>query len=132
VRTAGPPLFLSFLSVLMVVALSAPAVAHESRPIYIVLNETTPQRYHPQWKTPPSVPPFNIPTVALPKTCQAQSALAELNVPDGVVRRINHWCPQGLAGEHLTITFPGPNTSVSSLMRYSTLSGERASRSAGA
>lgn len=113
------------LSTSMLATLSAPAAAHESRPIYIELNETTPQHYQLQWKIPASVPPFSIPTVSLPKTCQERSALAEFDGADGIVRRMSYHCPQGLAGAQLTVTYPGPNPSVSSLVRFANLAGER-------
>jgi hydrogenase/urease accessory protein HupE len=102
-----------------------PAAAHESRPIYIELNETALKQYSLQWKTPASVPLYAIPTVALPKTCQPRSGLVELAGSDGVVRRLSYHCPDGLTDGTLTITYPGANPSVSTLVRYTTRAGER-------
>lgn len=116
---------ISFLSLPVLAALSMRAVAHESLPVYIELHETAPQRYQLQWKVPPSVPSFNMPTVTLSKACEAQSQLAELSGPDGLVRRISYYCGRGLAGQAMTITYSGPNPSVSSLIRYRRASGER-------
>lgn len=56
---------------------------------------------------------------------EAQSQLAKFSGPDGLVRRISYYCAKGLAGQAIAIIYPGPNPSVSSLMRYSTASGER-------
>lgn len=123
-RAFTVPVLWTLLSLLMATAVTAPAAAHESRPIYIELKETTPQHYQLQWKTPLSVPPSDIPIVALSKTCQRRSALAELNGLDGLVRRMRYQCLRDLAGERLTITYPGANPSVSSLVRFTTLAGE--------
>jgi HupE/UreJ protein len=114
----------SLLGGLWLAFVAAPAAAHESRPIYIEITETAPQQYALQWKTPPSVPLFNVPTVALPETCDPRSAPAEFIGPDGLVRRVTYRCPQGLAGERVSITYPGPNPSVSSLVRFTTVKGE--------
>lgn len=114
---------LSTLAALAVISVSA--VAHESRPLYIELEETSPQQFQLQWKTPLSIPYFATPTVALPKECEAQGQMAEFGGPDGVVRRIRYVCAKGLAGKAIAIGYPGPNPSVSSLVRYSTASGER-------
>lgn len=118
-------LWMSVLHLAVLAALSVSAAAHESRPVYIEINETAPQHYQLQWKVPPSVPLFNTPRVTLPKLCEAQSQLAQFSGPDGLVHRISHFCAKGLAGQAIAITYPGPNPSVSSLMRYSTASGER-------
>jgi hydrogenase/urease accessory protein HupE len=114
---------LSLLAALAVLSVSA--IAHESRPIYIELQETSPEQYQLQWKTPLSIPYFNTPTVELPKECDAQGQPAEFGGPDGVVRRIRYHCAKSLAGQDLAIVYPGPNPSVSSLIRYNTASGER-------
>lgn len=116
---------MSLLSLPVLTALSVSAAAHESRPVYIELNETVPQRYQLHWRIPPSVPLFNTPTVTLPNVCEAQSQLSEFSGPEGLTRRISYYCVKGLGGEAIAITYPGPNPSVSSLMRYSTASGER-------
>lgn len=114
----------SLLTVLLCVA-SIAAYAHESRPIYIEIKETASNTYQLQWKTPPSLPYYNLPNVSFPANCQEKSQLTQLNAPDGLVQRINYHCPEGLTGETLTIRYPGPNPSVSSLVRYHTLKGEQ-------
>lgn len=116
---------MALLSLPVLAALSVSAAAHESRPVYIELNETAWRRYQLQWKIPPSVSLFNAPRVTLPKGCEAQSPLAQFSGPDGLVRRISYYCAKGLASQAIAITYPGANPSVSSLIRYSTASGER-------
>lgn len=111
------------LTALATVSLSA--AAHESRPLYIEIAQTAAQHYQLQWKTPPSIPFFNTPTVKFPEGCQAEGQPAEFGGPDGLVRRIRYGCAKTLAGQAISITYPGPNPSVSSLIRYSTTSGER-------
>lgn len=119
-------LWLSLLGLLLVLdSISVPAAAHESRPVYVEVTETAPQRYQLQWKIPSSLPPVNTPRIKLPDSCEAQSPLAEFSGPDGLVRRIRYDCAKALAGQAIAITYPGPNPSVSSLIRYNTSSGQR-------
>lgn len=113
------------LGLLMLAAPTAQVTAHESRPLYIELREMDAQSYQLQWKAPPSLPSSNTPTVELPESCKEQGLLAEFHGPDGFVRRIRYECSQGLASKAIAIKYPGPNPSISSLIRYDTLSGER-------
>lgn len=106
-------------------ALNVCAFAHEGRPVYIEISEIASHRYQLQWKIPPSVPASNTPNVALSKDCEAQSPVAQLSGSDGLIRRISYHCARSLDHQAITITYPGPNPSVSTLVRYSTISGER-------
>lgn len=99
------------------------AMADESRPIYIELKETAAHHYQLQWKIPPSVPLFNLPTVSLPNVCESRSPMAEFAGGDGLVRRRTYECSGPLAEHAVLIAYPA-NPSVSSLIRYDTISGE--------
>jgi hydrogenase/urease accessory protein HupE len=109
----------------LIVVASTSALGHDGRPLYVELTETTPQHYQLQWKVPPSVPALNMPLIVLPKTCAPRSALAEFAGPEGHVRRAIYDCPQGLAGERLTIRYARENPGLSSVMRVMRRTGER-------
>jgi hydrogenase/urease accessory protein HupE len=113
------------LAALQAVMFSAPAVAHESRPVYIEIQEVASQYYRLQWKVPSSVPAANVPAVRLPKSCKASTQLAEFAGPDGVVRHISYRCSRSLASQMLVIDYPVVNPSLASLIRYTAASGER-------
>ena len=56
-----------FLSlVLFITTLSSQA--HESRPLFVEITETSPGVYELQYKIPASVPDFNLPVVSLPES----------------------------------------------------------------
>ncbi|MEX2525800.1 MAG: HupE/UreJ family protein [Gammaproteobacteria bacterium] len=101
------------------------AQAHESRPLYIELNQTGPDRYQLHWKTPPSVPDRFMPAVSLPETCSAVGQAVRFAGTDGIIQRQQFDCPASPAGGVLRIDYPGPNPSISALVRYTTLNGER-------
>jgi hydrogenase/urease accessory protein HupE len=121
-RTALPWRLLH-LPVLALIA--GAAMAHESRPVYVELTETAPQRYLLQWRIPPSVPELGAPKIALSKECEPDSPTVQFGGPDGLVRRTGYYCSQGVAGQVVTVAFPSPNPSISSLISYRTPSGER-------
>lgn len=111
--------------VLILVGAVLPAQAHESRPLYIELSQTAEERYQLQWKIPPSVPARFMPAVSLPDVCNALGAEARFAGPDGVVQRRQFDCPASPASGTLRIHYPGPNPSISALVRYTALNGEQ-------
>lgn len=98
--------------------------AHDSRPLFVELDEVAPQTYDVLWKSPASLGSANLPRVALPDTCTPQSRQAEYASADGIVRRSTYRCSAPLARRPVTIKYPHPNPSISTLIRYKTLSGE--------
>jgi hydrogenase/urease accessory protein HupE len=110
---------------LLILSLLDSATAHDGRPLYIDIREIEPHLYTLQWKIPPSVPLFNTPGMERPSGCQEQGTSAESIASDGLLRRAVFRCPAGLAGQLVTIAYPGPNPFIASLIRYSALSGEQ-------
>lgn len=102
-----------------------PVAAHQGQPVYIELKESRPSFYQLQWKAPPFVPLNYMPTVIPPDACEATEPAARFSTAEGFVQRVKLHCPQALAGEVLRIEYPGPNPSVTSLVRYITYKGER-------
>lgn len=102
-----------------------PAAAHQGQPVYIELKESRPGIYRLQWKSPPYIPLNYLPSVIPPASCENPGPAARYNTGGGFVQRLQLRCPRPLAGETVRIQYPGPNPSVSSLVRYITYQGER-------
>ena len=98
-------------------------LAHESRPLYVEITETAAQRYHVQWKVPPSVPRFNHPIVGLPSFCTQQGDRVAEAARDAFVSHRQYHCTQAISGHPVKVTYPVLNPSVSTLFRLSLLSG---------
>lgn len=113
------------LALSMLLSVSLSAAAHDSRPLYIELTETTLGHYLLRWKSPPSLPLFNLPSVTLSDGCREAEMPGEAKVGAQLLQYATYHCPQGVGGERLSIAYPGPNPSLSSLVRYRTVSGER-------
>lgn len=99
------------------------ALAHESRPLYIEITERGGDVFAVQWRTPASVPRFNIPEVALP-ACEAVSPVGTARGSGGPVSQRLYACAQGLGGAAVEILYPLHNPSVSTLLRVRWASGE--------
>lgn len=103
-------------ALLLGLGLPARGRAHESRPLYVEIEEQAPGRFSVQWRTPPSVPSGNAPEVQLPEHCE----LVQDTVPD---RRM-YACAEELGGDTLRIRYPAFNPSVSTLVRWTWRSGQ--------
>ncbi|MGE0668839.1 MAG: HupE/UreJ family protein [Sphingomonadales bacterium] len=109
------------LLVCLLAALSG-AHAHDSRPVVIGITEQDGGLYSVTVTTPPSVPVFNIPSVALPEDC---SRLGEGRpVEPSLVARALYRCEKGLGGAELALTWPKFNPSLSTMVRMDWRSGE--------
>ncbi len=110
--------------------LSALATADESRPLYIELSELqaanhSTSSYKVQWRVPGSVPAYNSPQVTLPENCQALAPPADQAAGGGLISQALYQCERPLSGQVLTLSYPGYNPSISSLIKYRTLKGEQ-------
>ncbi len=121
----SPGLILYASRAVLLLGLSVPVAAHESRPTYIEVAEIAPLHFRLQWKIPPTIPPSSAPVVMLPRFCEPQNQLAEFAGPDSLVRRMTYHCLRPLSGYALTIAYPGSNPAVSSLLDYRTLNRQR-------
>ena len=99
------------------------AKAHESRPLYIEITERGGGLFAVRWRTPPSVPSFNVPEVVLP-ACEAASPVGTAAGTGGPISQRLFRCPQDLAGATVDIRYPALNPSVSTLLRVNWASGE--------
>lgn len=105
----------TLLLLLVLLASGGGALAHESRPLTIVIRETGEAQYILSAQPPASVASENRPVVKLGAPCTEKNRVRE-GVP--------YDCPGGLGGASLTIDYPLYNPSVASLVRVLWRSGE--------
>jgi len=105
-------------------AFSSTLHAHESRPIFVQINETSANQFALQWKVPTSIPDFALPSVIFPDNCSVKGEPVLAQRPDAYIGQKNYICEKGLSGQALAIRFPIINPSVSSLFRLKLLNGE--------
>ena len=103
--------------------LTPKARGHESRPLYVEVDEKAPLVFSVRWKTPPSVDIRNAPEVSLTEGCATTSDIAGARRTS--IERRTYRCEADPAGTPLRIEYPAFNPSVSTLIRISRLSGER-------
>jgi len=121
-KAAARPFFL----ILFLLCLTAPAArAHESRPLYIDISEVGESTYLLQWKIPLTVSPQNTPDILGPDSCAPLGPPAEIQGNDGVIRRQSLSCPEGFSKEPMRIRYPRQNPSLSTLVRFHRLDGQR-------
>lgn len=114
---------LALLCAAGILAVSTDSVrAHESRPLYIEVDETAPLSFLVRWKIPPSVDTRNGPEVMMPPPCTSSS---DAGSPRGSTRRRSYHCDEDPAGSAIRIVYPAFNPSVSALVRITRLTGEK-------
>ncbi|MEM9729729.1 MAG: HupE/UreJ family protein [Myxococcota bacterium] len=97
------------------------ASAHESRPLYVEIEETEPFTFEIRSKAPTSVGVDNLPTVSLPNDCPALSGSAARPRSRSTKGRFR--CDFDLAGRTIDVDYRLFNPSVSTLVRVKWLSG---------
>ena len=106
-----------------------PAAAHESRPLYIEVAERENGLVAVRWRTPPSVPAFNLPSVEL-SGCVSASLVGTTNTMAGPTSQQLYNC-DALGGAQVIVDYPLMNPTVSTLLRLNRASGESWSSLAG-
>ncbi|MDJ0867281.1 MAG: HupE/UreJ family protein [Myxococcota bacterium] len=105
----------------LALGLAAPSAgAHEARPLYAELRESAPGALTLRWRTPGSVPDFNLPDLSLEAPCIEAAAPLRARGTGG--RRYR--CPPEPAGVRLLIRYPAFKPSVTTLVRFERASGE--------
>ena len=97
-----------------------PAVAHDSRPLFINITEYGEGALTLRWKTPPSVNPDNVPRITLTGCHATRQRPAQLRLAGSEI----YSCENGLSGKSVVIDYPLFNPSISSLLRIEFRSGE--------
>ncbi len=97
------------------------ALAHDTRPLYIEINEREKDLYSVMWKVPVTVAATNVPEIKLPSSCHATSPVTG----GKTTRQQMYRCKTDLSNEAVTIHYPRYNPSISSLFHFTRLSGEK-------
>ena len=98
--------------------------AHESRPFFLEITETQTGIFEVQYKTPSSIPDFNLPSVSLPGHFKALDQLTMYKTMDGFIKQQKFRSANGLNRATITIKYPVLNPSVSTIVRISLLNGQ--------
>lgn len=103
---------------------SVPSGAHESRPLYVELIEESSGQFLARWRTPPSVPAVNSPSLEFPANCQALGPVRTLFFSSGEVKELSLTCSTSFGGDAIVVRYPLFNPAVSTLVRLEWLSGQ--------
>ena len=95
--------------------------AHDTRPLYVEITETTPNTFEANWKVPITVAATNVPKVLFPQSCRPLGPV----VGTKTTRRQAFQCSSDLSEEAIKIAYPRYNPSISSLVHFKRLSGEK-------
>ncbi len=119
--------YFAVLTLVLIVFTALPFTtqAHESRPIHFDIKETGPGLYTVVWKTPKSIPDFNVPELVFPRDCESVSRETMSGIPGAYVNKQIFNCPRGIAGKTIGFEFPILTPSVSALIRVQTLEGTK-------
>ncbi|MEQ9519401.1 MAG: HupE/UreJ family protein [Parvibaculum sp.] len=108
--------------------ITAPAVAHEGRPLYIELEEKEGRVFFLKWRVPSTIERGNLPGIAMPASCEKARGP---ETAQRTAQNLSRDAGQGLfvCGEFdapltLEIYYPQGNPSVSTLVRLTRPSGE--------
>ncbi len=100
------------------------ALAHDARPNYVQVTETTPNTFAVAWKVPASVPGGALPYPTLPADCAAEQAPTWLQAGTEFIGQQLFVCEAGLSGRVVGIEFPIINPSLSTLYKVRLANGE--------
>lgn len=101
--------------------------AHESRPLYIEIREMQPRVFQVRWKVPASVAPFATPRIQMPEGCQNARQSNQTSGGSTLEGKDIFTCARDIRDAVLSIHYPGPNPVLSTMIRYSSASGQKLS-----
>lgn len=98
------------------------SVAHDSRPLYVELEQLDSEIYLLAWKAPPSISIADIPMLRLGGDCSATGS-----TDPSTIRRANQRlfrCPTDVEPARLELVYPGANPSLATMVRSKRLGQE--------
>jgi hydrogenase/urease accessory protein HupE len=116
--------FAAFFSLLLLLLVASASRAHDARPNYVNVTETTPNTYSVMWKVPASVPGASLPYPTFPGDCVAERQAAWREAGAEFMGQQVYACDAGLSGRTVGIRFPIVNPSLSTLYKIRFASGE--------
>lgn len=111
---------LSVIFILLILLLPSAVSAHDTRPLYVEINEQGNNAFSVMWKVPITVAATNIPDIGMPETCRAVSPATG----GKTTRRQMYRCTTSLSNESVSISYPRYNPSISALIHFTRMSGE--------
>lgn len=111
-------------SLLLLLFLAPVAHAHDARPNYVQISETTLHTFSVMWKVPASVPGAALPFPTLPDGCAAEQPPTWHAAGAEFVGQQSFVCDTGLSGRAVGIEFPAYNPSLSTLYKVRLANGE--------
>ena len=117
---------MKFFAVVALVALLLPQVGlgHDSRPLYVELEELDNSSYLLAWKVPPSIALADVPGLLLEPNC-TPSGRPDTAAYSRANQRLFRCSRQG-GPENLVLQYPGANPSLSTMIRFQRLQGQAA------
>lgn len=107
----------------MLLLMAAAAHAHDARPVYVEIVQTTASTYETSWKVPGSMSASVLPTPYFPDFCQEVMPWKWVTTAAGYTATATLTCQQSLAGSTVGINFPVINPSLTTLMSVTLLNG---------
>lgn len=112
---------LCLITSLFILLYSAVVNAHDTRPLYVEINERDKNVFSVMWKVPITVAATNVPAIKMPDSCKAATPMTG----GQATRQQAYRCETDLSNESITIHYPKYNPSISSLFHFTRLSGEK-------
>ena len=116
--------FVARFSLLLLLVVAPASHAHDARPNYVQVTETTPNTYSVMWKVPASVPGASLPYPTFPEDCVADRQAAWREAGAEFMGQQVFACDAGLSGRTIGIRFPIVNPSLSTLYKVRFANGE--------
>ena len=116
--------FVAHSSLLLLLIVASAAHAHDARPNYVQISETTTNTFSVMWKVPASVPGAALPFPTLPDGCNAEQPPTWHAAGAEFVGQQVFACDAGLSGRAVGIEFPAYNPSLSTLYKVRLANGE--------
>ena len=111
-------------SLLLLLFIAAASHAHDARPNYVQVTETTPNTYSVMWKVPASMPGASLPYPTFPEDCVAERQAAWREAGAEYMGQQVFVCESGLSSRTVGIRFPVINPSLSTLYKVRLANGE--------
>ena len=103
-------------------------LGHESRPVYLEINEIKPGSYSQTLKAPRSLPDFNVPRLTIPTGCETDGEIISAFTADSYIKKSKFNCIDSISAKKLQLEYPVLNPSITTIINLSLLNGEKHSK----
>ena len=104
-------------------ALTATALGHDLRPIFIDITQVSATDATLRWKVPSTVSRAQLPAISLSEACTPESELRLVLRADTYQGEQTYQCATALAGAAVSLDFPSTNPSLTTIIRVLTHDG---------